>query len=325
MSSMKLIKFDPIFKSTLWGGKRIASFKGVEVGESHIGESWEISAVEGSESVVSDGSDKGLAISQVIAKYRDALVGKSVYEKYGNVFPLLLKFIDASRDLSIQVHPDDDLARQRHGQSGKTEMWYIVDSAPGASLLLGFSDNLTKEEYLNSVANHTIADHLCRYDVKKGDCFFIPAGRIHSIGAGTFLAEIQETSDITYRIYDFNRRDENGNLRQLHTDLAVDAIDYCVKDSYRTEYDPADDRVAALVSCEHFSSSVLTLTTGHTFDLTERDSFTVVMVCDGDVKITADEEERTACRGETILVAASVGKLILTPLSHKAVVLLSHL
>ncbi|MDE6484560.1 MAG: class I mannose-6-phosphate isomerase [Duncaniella sp.] len=322
---MKLIKFDPIFKSTLWGGKRIASFKGVEVGESHIGESWEISAVEGSVSVVSDGPDKGMNINQVIEKYRDALVGKSVYERYGNGFPLLVKFIDAARDLSIQVHPDDDLARKRHGQSGKTEMWYIVDSAPGASLLLGFSDNITKDEYVSSVADHTIADHLCRYDVKKGDCFFIPAGRIHSIGAGTFLAEIQETSDITYRIYDFNRRDENGKLRQLHTDLAVDAIDYSVRDSYRTEYNPESDRVVKLVNCKHFSSSVLSLTTGHTFDLTDRDSFTVVMVCDGDVKITADEEERTAHRGETILVAAAVEKLILTPLSQEAVVLLSHL
>lgn len=322
---MKLIKFEPIFKSTLWGGDRISSFKRLDTEMSHIGESWEISAVDGSLSVVSDGPDKGLTISQLIEKYKASLVGEDVYRTFGNLFPLLVKFIDAGRDLSIQVHPDDDLAASRHGVSGKTEMWYIVDSAPGASLLLGFSDKMSKEEYVRAVDNHTITDHLCRYDVHKGDCFYIPAGRIHSIGAGTFLAEIQQTSDITYRIYDFNRRDENGNLRQLHTDLAVDAIDYSVKDTYRTAYQPCDDRVTELISCPHFSAAVLTLTKPQEIDLNGRDSFTIIMVCEGDVKVKADEEERDARRGETLLVAASAKQLTVEPSGGKAVILLSHI
>ncbi|MDE5829464.1 MAG: class I mannose-6-phosphate isomerase [Duncaniella sp.] len=323
---MKLVKFEPIFKSTLWGGRRIASLKGVEADDKHIGESWEISAVDGSISVVSDGPERGMTLTALIDKYKDQLVGHAVFDRYGNRFPLLVKFIDASLDLSIQVHPDDDLAEQRHGTRGKTEMWYVVDAAPGASLLLGFKDSMTKEQYIDSVARHTIADHICRYEVKKGDCFFIPAGRIHSIGAGIFLAEIQDMSDITYRIYDFNRRDDNGNLRQLHTDLAVDAIDYSVSDSYRTDYEAEDDKVAELVSCQHFSTSVLTLTKPVTLDLSARDSFTIVMVCEGEALINADGEERHVSGGETLLVAASVTSVALTPSGDKkAVLLMSHL
>lgn len=321
----KIFKFNPIFKSTLWGGERIAPFKGVATEQTQIGESWEISGVKGNESVVADGEFSGTLLPDLIEKLKGKLVGNIVYEKYGNEFPLLIKFIDAAQDLSIQVHPDDELARKRHNTMGKTEMWYVVDAAPGATLLSGFKTAISKEEYVSSVADGTVADKLVRHEVSPGDCFFLPAGRIHSIGAGTFVAEIQETSDITYRIFDFNRRDAEGNLRELHTDQAVDAIDYTVEETYRTDYDLKANRPTPLVSCSHFTTDLLKLTEPVSLDLASIDSFMIAIVCAGEVEISADGESRKCSRGESVLIAADSESLEISPVGGEAQVILTHM
>jgi mannose-6-phosphate isomerase len=219
------LKFKPILKSTLWGGERIIPFKQLDCQQEQVGESWEISDVPGDESVVAEGADAGKNLTQLMEEYKGKLVGEENYKRFHGKFPLLIKFIDAKQDLSIQVHPDDELAMKRHQSMGKTEMWYIIDNTGGqAHLYSGLKKQITPQEYADMIENNTICDALDKYDVQPGDVFFLPAGRIHSIGAGCFLAEIQQTSNITYRIYDFNRRDKNGNLRELHTELSKDAL-----------------------------------------------------------------------------------------------------
>lgn len=323
---MKIYKFAPIYKHTIWGGRRIASYKGISIGNKNIGESWEISAVAGSESIVCEGPEKGTSISQLIELYRSELVGESVCNRFGNEFPLLVKFIDAAHDLSVQVHPDDNLARARHGCRGKSEMWYVLDAAPDSVLYSGLKESLTPVEYERSVRVHSITDKLCRYNIHPGDCFYIPAGRIHSIGSGAFIVEIQETSDITYRIYDFNRRDVDGNLRQLHTDLAADAIDYSVEKDYRTVYTPVNDIPVNLVNTPKFTTSLLNLTHVNTFNLGDIDSFVVVIICKGEIEIVADNDESRRCtRGETLLISASTSSIQLKPLTAKADILVCHL
>lgn len=223
------LKFRPILKSLVWGGEKIAPFKHIETTQHNIGESWELSGVRGNESVVANGEYAGRTISELVAQFKDRLIGKRNYARTGNEFPLLIKFIDAKQDLSIQVHPNDELAARRHnGSKGKTEMWYVVGADEGAHLMSGLSKQITPEEYAARVEGHTITDVLRDYAVSPGDVFFLPAGRIHSIGAGSFIAEIQQTSDITYRIYDFGRLGLDGKPRELHTALAKDAIDYTV-------------------------------------------------------------------------------------------------
>ena len=217
---MKPFRFTPILKSLIWGGDKIAPYKGIETTQANIGESWELSGVAGDESVVAEGEYAGYTLPQLIAELKERLVGKSVYERFGTEFPLLVKFIDARADLSIQVHPDDALAQMRHGKHGKTEMWYVVGADRGAHLKAGFSQKITPEEYERRVADNTLTDVLCDYAVQPGDLFFLPAGRVHAICAGSFVAEIQQTSDVTYRIYDYGRLGKDGKPRELHTELA---------------------------------------------------------------------------------------------------------
>ena len=225
-------KFNPILKSTIWGGEKIIPFKHLNIEQPQVGESWEISNVPGDESVVANGTEAGKNLSQLVKEYKGSLVGESNYQRFGDNFPLLIKFIDACDDLSIQVHPDDELAKKRHNSMGKTEMWYVIDNAGGkAHLRSGLSKKITPDEYAAMIADNTICDALADYAVQPGDVFFLPAGRIHSIGAGCFIAEIQQTSNVTYRIYDFNRKDKNGNTRELHTELSKDAIQYIEADT----------------------------------------------------------------------------------------------
>ena len=249
MTNLKPFKFEPYLKSVLWGGEKIAKYKGIVTDQHNIGESWEISGVDGHESVVAEGDDKGLNLRQIIEKYKGDLVGNAVYAKYGDTFPLLVKIIDAKGDLSVQVHPDDTLAKARHNSYGKTEMWYIIDAEEGAPIYAGLSKQITPEEYEKLVAENAIMDVIARHDSHAGDLFFLPAGRIHAIGAGNLLAEIQQTSDITYRVYDFDRRDANGNPRELHTEQAKDAIDYTVYPEYKSEYDRNGKSATPLVKC----------------------------------------------------------------------------
>lgn len=311
---MYLLKFEPILKSTLWGGEKIIPYKRIASDQHNVGESWELSGVRGSESIVANGMWAGAMLPDLIGRERGRLVGNKVFERFGTEFPLLIKFIDARQDLSIQVHPNDDLARKRHGSQGKTEMWYVVDADAGAKLRSGFAKQVSPEEYAASVADNTLTDLLREYEIRRGDLFFLPAGRIHSIGAGAFIAEIQQTSDITYRIYDFNRRGADGKTRELHTELAKEAIDYTVLPDYRTPYTPLPNTATELVSCPCFTTSLYALERPHTCDFSSFDSFVALICTEGEGSLTADGGEALPIHaGETVLVPASVSILHIEP------------
>ncbi len=309
-----MYRFRPILKSLLWGGEKIAPYKEIAADLTCIGESWELSGVEGNVSVVAEGPDAGLTLAQLIARDGARLLGKKNSERFGDEFPLLVKFIDARQDLSIQVHPDDKLAWERHRSKGKTEMWYVVAADEGAHLRSGFAKEVTPAQYEASVADDTITSLLADYAVRPGDVFFLPAGRVHSIGAGSFIAEIQQTSDITYRIYDFNRRDAQGNKRELHTEQAKDAIDYTVLPDYRTRYEAAQNRPVELVACPYFTTTLYDLTEPQQIDLTATDSFVVVICMEGRGTVTDSAGTTLAVhQGETLLVPASTDGLTFTP------------
>lgn len=311
---MSPLKFEPILKTIVWGGEKIAPYKGIETEQKHIGESWELSGVAGNESVVADGPLKGKTIAQLVKEYKADLVGKHVYENTGDEFPLLIKFIDALSDLSIQVHPNDELAAKRHnGSKGKTEMWYVVDAEPGAHLLSGLTEKITPEQYAAKVADGTITDVLARYEVHPGDVFFLPAGRIHAICGGCFIAEIQQTSNITYRIYDYGRLGLDGKPREVHTELAKDAIDYTVYPDYRTHYEPRQNEEQEVVSCKYFTTSIYDLTLPYAKDLSEIDSFLVVMCLTGNGAIEVDGEEVSVHQGETVLIPAAADDICFVP------------
>lgn len=303
-----IFKFKPLLKQTIWGGERIAPFKRLECNMGQVGESWEISGVKGQETVVDGGPYDGLTTNELVATLRDRLLGRDNYLRYGDEFPLLIKFIDAAGDLSVQVHPDDATA-MRHGRKrGKTEMWYVMDSEPSATLMVGLKRSITPDEYKALVANGTICDAISRYNVKEGDCFYIPSGRIHSIGAGCFLTEIQQTSDVTYRIYDFKRKDKDGNFRELHTAEAADAIDYQVQESYRTEYDRVKNEPAELVDCPYFRTALYDLDEPMTLDYSELDSFVILIGVCGEGTLTCDDgTSATLSAGHTLLLPPTTG------------------
>ena len=303
-----IFKFKPLLKQTIWGGERIVPFKRLECNMGQVGESWEISGVKGQETVVDGGPYDGLTTNELVATLRDRLLGRDNYLRYGDEFPLLIKFIDAAGDLSVQVHPDDATA-MRHGRKrGKTEMWYVMDSEPSATLMVGLKRSITPDEYKALVANGTICDAISRYNVKEGDCFYIPSGRIHSIGAGCFLTEIQQTSDVTYRIYDFKRKDKDSNFRELHTAEAADAIDYQVQESYRTEYDRVKNEPAELVDCPYFRTALYDLDEPMTLDYSELDSFVILIGVCGEGTLTCDDgTSATLSAGHTLLLPATTG------------------
>jgi len=281
---MKYYKFKPLLKTLIWGT-----------------ESWQISGVAGNETQTSE----GLSLNAIVQQEKAQLVGAANYQRFGDEFPLLIKFIDAHQDLSIQVHPTDEIAHRQGKPRGKTEMWYVMDSAPTAKLYNGLKQQITAEQYKAMVENDTICDALAQYDVKSGDCFFIPAGRIHAIGAGCFLAEIQQTSDVTYRIYDYNRRDKDGNLRQLHTQEAAESINYTVLPDYRQQYTPTHNESQLLVECPYFNTAVYDLTEAMTIDYSELDSFVILIGLKGEGKLIIDGEETDFHGGESILLPAT--------------------
>ena len=309
------LKFKPILKPLIWGGEKIAPFKGIETDLHNIGESWEISCVPDNVSVVENGPLAGKPLTELIAEYKDRLVGKANYEKNGTEFPLLVKFIDARQDLSIQVHPDDSMALRKHNQqNGKTEMWYVISTGEGAHLMSGLSRKITPEEYVRRIEDHTITDVLHDYNLTPGDVFFLPAGRIHSIGAGSFIAEIQQTSDLTYRIYDFGRVGLDGKPRQLHTELAKEAIDYTVLDDYRTHYTEKKKEETVLVSCKYFTTSLIWTDRNFVKDLSALDSFLIIICTEGNGEIADNEGNRESIRrGETVLIPASATSVEFIP------------
>ena len=269
------------------------------------GESWELSGVEGDISEVSNGDLSGTSLQSLMDEHGEVLLGKSVVERFGNDFPILIKFIDAKQDLSIQLHPNDELAKERHNSFGKTEMWYIMDADPGAKLIVGFNKDVEKGEYVKSLEEGTLTDLMNYEEVSEGDTFFINTGKIHAIGAGVLLAEIQQTSDVTYRVFDFNRRDREGNLRELHTSLAVDAIDYEKKDDFKVDYPKSLNGINSMVDCPYFKTDFLELTKSMKQDLTQRDSFTIFMCVGGAAQIKNDWGSVAITKGETVLVSAS--------------------
>ena len=303
---MEILKFDPIFKSVIWGGKRIAEFKGLPSQGDHLGESWELSPMEGHESVVSQGTFKGATLPSLIANHGNEIMGERLMKKYDGKFPLLIKLIDSSDDLSVQVHPDDELAAKRHNSLGKTEMWYSIAPAEGAYLYAGFSKHIDAAEFRRQVAENEIIPSLHKYFTHPGDIFFLPAGRVHSIGRGNFVLEIQEASDITYRIYDYDRRDAQGNPRQLHVEESVDAIDFD-----DTADLPAENELGVvgelrpLAESSYFKTEIARVDGTMTIDLAARNSFTILVATAGELTVKNADGEISLRQGETALVAAS--------------------
>lgn len=297
------IIFTPYLKSVIWGGNKICSYKGIEQMEPNIGESWEISTVPGHESKVASGPYKDLSITALIDTFGAELLGEDVMDRYDGKFPLLIKIIDANDNLSVQVHPDDNLAKARHNSLGKTEMWYIIDTDKNAKIYSGLKEEITPCEYVAHVADDTFENLLAVHESNSGDVFFLPAGRVHAIGAGNLLAEIQESSDITYRIYDYNRRDAQGNPRQLHTMLAKDAIDYTFHDNYKSAPVSADVKNAEIVKCSHFNVNRILLDGKMHLDFNPT-SFTVIMCIEGIATLTYPAGAMTIGQGQTVLCPA---------------------
>lgn len=305
-------KFQPLLKKIIWGGDKITKFKGLDTQLSEIGESWEVSDVEGSVSIVENGDQKGKSLSELLQLAPVEILGDKVFKKFGQRFPLLIKFIDAEKDLSIQVHPDDAMAATRHNGKGKTEMWYVIESKPGSKLISGFNRKVEPEELEGLIKEDKIVDVLRSYEVKKGDVFFLPAGRIHAIGAGLFVAEIQQTSDITYRIYDYKRTDANGNERELHIDLAKEAIDYNSYEDLYTVIDSPDEDKEPLVSCNYFETNLITVSVEKpvSYDYSNLDSFKIYICTEGSGKIYFDADNYIDIKqGETALVPAIIKSL----------------
>jgi len=306
---MKPFKFEPFLKTTIWGGEQIAAFKNIDIDKKNVGESWEISDIPGCESIVASGSDKGLKLVELINKYKELLVGKKVYAKFGNHFPLLVKFIDSRHNLSVQVHPNDELAMKRHNCSGKSEMWYVINAEPGAKIYTGMCKEITPERYEQMVTTETvdgyspIMDVIATYESHQGDIYYLPAGRLHAIGAGNFVAEIQQTSDITYRVYDYGRRDANGNTRELHIEQAKDAIDYHVYPEYRSTYD-STLLDAPLVHCPYFNVNRVVVHEAMDVDY-QVDSFVIILCLRGEATVNGVDVRQ----GESLLVPACNNKL----------------
>src|SRR6202012_3354008 len=313
MSSLYPLKFKTIFKDKIWGGHKIETYLHKDFGDlPNCGETWEISGVKSDVSVVANGGLAGESLADLLVKYKAELVGKKIYERFGNEFPLLVKFIDANEDLSIQVHPDDKLGKERHNSFGKTEMWYVIEADPGSTLIAGFNKELTQAEYLEKFNSGHLTDVLNKEDVKAGDVFFLPAGRVHTIGKGLLIAEIQQTSDITYRIYDFDRVDDKGNKRELHVEEALAAIDYKHYPEYKTQYQPQKNEAVHLVSCPYFTTNVLDFDKSTTKDYSALDSFVIHVCLEGAYELKYNGESYPVKMGECLLLPNTVDKVELS-------------
>lgn len=306
------IKFRPILQDKIWGGSKLRDVLNKPTTRDRVGESWEISGVKGHISVVDNGSEAGKNLQELLEEYGAKLVGEKIYKQFGNDFPLLIKFIDAKTDLSVQLHPNDELAKQRHNSFGKTEMWFVMQADEGAKLNIGFNKSVEKREYLEHLENGKITDLLNFEEVSKGDSVFINTGKVHAIGAGVLLAEIQQTSDITYRIYDWDRVDDEGNSRELHTALAIDAIDFEKKDDYQLSYEKKENQSSEVASCEYFTTNYLPVNGDVQKDYSELDSFVIYMCVDGEVKIDTGKHSEILQKGESLLLPAILNDIKIT-------------
>jgi len=317
MAELYPIKFETVLKEKVWGGNALASRYNKKTSKTaNIGESWEISAVAGEQSVISNGFLAGNNLEEIIEVYMGDITGDAIYEKFGNEFPLLIKFIEAREDLSIQVHPGNELARERHKAYGKTEMWYILDCEKGSKIYTGFREGVTKESYQAAINDGTMADLLNIEHPEPGDTFFIPAGRVHAIGAGTVLAEVQQTSDITYRIFDWNRKSTGKEKRELHTDLALDAIDFNAKGKSKLRKIPGLNESENLVSCEFFNTNLIRFNKPLTKEYYSIDSFVVYICTEGSFTIRWEGETETVEKGETVLLPAMIKEVVLEPIEE---------
>jgi len=319
MSRLYPLKFKPFFQERIWGGNRLQRVLGkAACPKERCGESWEISAVEGHISVVDNGFLRDNDLQELIEIYMGDLVGEKVYDRYGIEFPLLIKFIDAQDDLSIQVHPGDELSRERHSAYGKTEMWYVVDADPGSKLISGFNQKVDREKYLEYLGSGRITDLLLSEEVHPGDVFFIPAGRVHAIGKGILVAEIQQTSDVTYRIYDYDRTDKQGKKRKLHTELALDAIDFSWQKDNKIRYSAEKNQSSLLATCPYFTVNVVEMDRRVEKDVPHLDSFVIFMGIKGEVTLSWEGGEEVIRRGNTVLVPAVMDNFVLTPREGEA-------
>lgn len=312
---MKPILFEPNLHTLVWGGHRLKPMKGLPADDEPIGESWELSAVPSSQSIIANGQWRGMLLGDVVSQFPVEIMGKANTERYQGNFPLLVKFIDAERDLSIQVHPDDKLAAERHGKMGKTEMWYIIDAKPGAALYSGFKKQITKEEYKQRVADGTICDVLARHEVHKGDVFYIPAGRVHAICGGILLAEVQQSSDVTYRIFDYNRLGLDGKPRELHTELAVDAIDFQVQKDYYTHYRRSFNHPEPVIESPFFKVKILKVSRSFHRKMFKYDTFVIYMCLKGSciIRMRGDNSEISLDENTTCLIPASCANYDVIP------------
>ncbi len=306
------IKFEPILKEKIWGGNKLINILNKDSNREDLGESWEISGVKGDISVVQNGALKGQTLNALLEEYKEGLLGQENFKKFGAEFPLLIKFIDAKTELSVQLHPHDDIAKKRHNSFGKTEMWYIMQADEGAEINVGFKKSISKEEYLEHLETGKITELLNFEKVQKGDSFFINTGKVHAIGAGVLLAEIQQTSDITYRIYDWDRVDAEGNSRELHTDLALDAIDFEKKDDFKRTYKREENHSTNIASCEYFTTNFLPVKGEIVKDYAQLDSFVIYMCVSGEAEISVSGNSEKIVQGQTLLVPAEVKEVQIT-------------
>ena len=314
--------FEPNLHEIVWGGQKLTTWKGLAK-KDHIGESWEVSCVESSPSVIANGTWTGYTLNEVIDKHPEAILGRDVSKRYGGKLPLLVKFIDAQKDLSIQVHPDDEMAARMHGKNGKSEMWYVLDAEPGAYLYSGFKKELSADEYKRKVADGTIVESLAKHDVKAGDVFYLPAGRVHAICSGILLAEVQQSSDVTYRIFDYNRLGLDGKPRELHTELAAEALNYQVEKEYRTEYSDENNKANSVIESPYFSVRVTELNKAFHRNLIKYDSFVISMCLKGDckIKIRSTGDEIVLREGYSCLIPAAIADYDVTPVNESSKVL----
>ena len=305
MTTLYPLKFQPILKDKIWGGQKLQQLLHKSTSSTKAGESWEISDVEGDTSIVANGPLKGTSLKTLMDTYTSDLMGAKNFRQFGNKFPLLIKFIDAKQDLSVQLHPNDKLAKARHNSFGKTEMWYVVQADPASNLIVGFNQEMTPELYVKHLEDKTLQSILNFDAVKAGDTYFIEVGRIHAIGAGVLLAEIQQTSDITYRVYDWDRVDADGNERELHNDIALEAFDFDMPDNFRVQYAPKSNVSTELVSCPYFTTNVLEVTETISKQNTQ-DSFVIYMCVEGKANLEVDGIVTEFSMGETVLVPACI-------------------
>jgi mannose-6-phosphate isomerase len=301
------LQFNPILKERIWGGTKLKSMFNKPITSNITGESWELSDVQGDVSVVSNGTYKGKSLTELLETFPDELLGTQVHKRFGKQFPLLFKFLDAREDLSIQVHPNDELAKERHNSFGKTEMWYVMQADQNARIIVGFEHKSSPDQYLKSLEDKTILGLLHTVEAKKGDVFFLETGTVHAIGAGLVIAEIQQTSDITYRIYDFDRKDANGNTRELHVDLALDAINYEKTDTQK-KYTMHENQSNGVVDCPYFTTNFIPLD-GESIVSKDGESFTVYMCVEGGFEMNIDGEKYQYQTGDTVLVPAAIKSL----------------